>query len=84
MVLSGYCAKVKRTDRFDLQQAGQDGSETATDREGGACQGEQPLEGRARVSCGEEPVSASQVPLQGASKEDRAVARAVRDRDLVL
>lgn len=40
---------------------------------------EHPLEGRARVPCGEEPVPASQVSLQGTGEEHGAVAGAVRD-----
>ena len=64
---------------LNLQEAGQDGPETPTHRAGGARQGEHPLEGRARVPCGEEPVPASQVPLQGSGEEHGAVACAVRD-----
>lgn len=68
-----------RAPAFDLQEAGQDGPDTATDREGGARQDEHPFEGGARVPCGEEPVPAWQVPLQGSGEEHGSVAGAVRD-----
>ena len=56
------------TSPLNLQEAGQDGPETPTHRAGGARQGEHPLEGRARVPCGEEPVPHRKCRYKGLAK----------------